>query len=338
MKITTIGIDTAKRVFEVHGVDAHGSAVLHKRLSRAKLLAFMARLEPCRVGLEACAGAHYWGRRLRELGHEPKLMNPRYVKAYVQGDKDDAHDAEGMCEAASRERVPSVAVKSVEQQELMALHRVRQGLIKQRTAQVNQLRGLLGEFGVVLPRGRERLMRGLGEVLEDAQNELTVSMRELVGQLRGWLRELDARVREFDVKLDRYAREHEVCSRLRAREGIGTLGATALWGHVGDARRFRNGRQLSASLGLPPSKHGTGGQVKLGRMHKRGDRYVRTLLIHGARAVLTHAKKRDDAQSRWLQALVARRGFNVATVALANKNARIAWALMAHGDEYRPVA
>lgn len=334
MKITTIGIDTAKRVFELHGVDEQGHTVLSKQVTRGRLLGVMATLPRCRVGMEACAGSHHWARQFERLGHEPRLMNPRDVKPYVRGDKTDEHDAEGICEAVSRPRMRFVAVKSEEQQALASLHRVREQCKKQRTALVNQLRGLLGEFGVVVARGRAALMRALPEVLEDASNELPMGVRELLARQGEWLRGLDEEVLHYDAQLRRIARRHPVCRRLLTIPGIGPVTATALVALVGDAGRFRNGRQMSAWLGIVPRKDGTGGKTRLLGISKRGDRYLRTLLIHGARSVVQAAKRREDAHHRWARALAVRRGQNIAAVAVANKSARIAWALMVHGGEY----
>lgn len=334
MSIMTIGIDTAKQVFELHGQDAQGRTVLSKQVSRTQLLKVMARLPRCRVGLEACAGSHHWGRQLEALGHEPKLMNPRDTKAYVQGDKTDAHDAEGICEAVSRPRMRFVPVKSVEQQAMLSVHRVREQWVKGRTALSNQIRGLLGEFGVVVPKGRERLMGTLAQVLEDASNGLPDTLRALLARQGQWLRELDAEVKHYDQELERLARAHPVCRRLLTIPGIGPVTATALVALVGDARQFRNGRQMGAWLGLVARQRGTGGKVVLLGMSKRGNRYLRTLLIHGGRSMLNAAARRDDAHHRWARSLAARRGKNIAAVAVANKNARIAWALMAHGGDY----
>lgn len=334
MKITIIGIDTAKHVFELHGADERGRTVLSKQLRRGQLMKLLAQLAPCRVGLEACAGSHHLGRQLKRLGHEPKLMNPYEVKAYVRGDKTDAHDAEGVCEATSRERVRSIPVKSVEQQAMLSVHRVREQWVKTRTALSNQLRGLMYEFGVVVGQGRARLMSALPEVLEDGDNELPDSVRELLARQGEWLREVDKEVKRHDRELGRQARAHPVCRRLLSVPGIGPLTATALVALVGDGRQFNNGRQLAAWLGVVARKHGTGGKVRLLGMSKRGNGYARKLLVHGGRSVVTASASRHDAHHRWAQAVAVRRGRNIAAVAVANKNARIAWALMVHGGEY----
>ena len=335
MKLTTIGIDLAKTVFQVHGVTA-GGEVVRKRLSRVKLLRYMARREPCLVGLEACGGAHHWARELGKLGHEVRLMSPQYVKPYVKTNKNDGADAEAICEAAGRPNMRFVPIKTRAQQDVQALHRVRAGLIKARTALSNQARGLAAEYGVVLPRGLGRLRAGLPGVVEDAHNALTEVARELLWSCYQRLRELDGQIQAYEARLEGLHRADEASRRLSAIEGIGPLTATALRAAVGDAREFRNGRHLAAWLGLVPRQHSSGPRQVLLGISKRGDRYLRSLLIHGARAVLSRSAGKSDRRSRWLEALKARRGFNRACVALANRNARIAWALLARGQDYRP--
>lgn len=338
MKITRIGLDLAKSVFQVHGVDRVGRTVVRRRLRRSEVLKFFAAQEPCLVGMEACAGAHHWGRELMKLGHQGRLMSPQFVKPYVKSNKNDANDAEAICEAVSRPGMRFVAVKSGAQQELQAIHRVRSGLVGERTALGNRIRGLLAEFGVVLPKQLSQLRRGIPQVLEDGSNGLSGSMRGLLEGLRQDLVRLDARVLELDRMIEQAARQDPACQRLSAMEGIGPVTATALLATVGSGAGFANGRGFSASLGLVPRQHGSGGKAGLGAISKRGDPYLRTLLIHGARSVLQHLAGKTDRRSRWLQGLIARRNKNVAAVALANKNARIAWALLARDEAYRPVS
>lgn len=335
MKLTTIGIDLAKTVFQVHGVTAEGE-VVRKRLSRGKLLKFMAQQGPCLVGLEACGGAHHWARELGRLGHEVRLMSPQYVKPYVKTNKNDGNDAEAICEAVGRPGMRFVPGKSRAQQDVQALHRVRGGLIKARTALANQARGLAAEYGVVLSKGLGRLRAGLPAVLEDGSNGLTAVARELLWSCYRRLRELDEQIKAYEVRIEGLHRTDEASQRLVAIEGIGPLTATALRAAVGDAREFRNGRHLAAWLGLVPRQHSSGHRQVLLGISKRGDRYLRTLLIHGARSVLSRSAGKTDRRSRWLEALKARRGFNRACVALANRNARIVWAMLVREEAYRP--
>ena len=341
MNITTIGLDLAKNVFQVHGVDEQGKAVLKKQLKRNQVLPFFANLAPCLIGMEACAAAHHWARKLVGLGHDAKLMAPQFVKPYVKSNKNDARDAEAICEAVSRPNMRFVPIKTPAQQAVLSLHRARQGFIKARTAQANQLRGLLGEFGIAIPQGIRQLSTPVPDIVEDADNGLPGVMRALVQRLWEHFQELDRQVGELDREIRRLQREDEASRRLAEIPGIGVLSASALAATVGDAKAFANGRQLAAWLGLVPRQHSSGGKEMLMGISKRGDCYVRTLLIHGARAVIQQAERRNEADS-WLKRLLGRRNKNVATVAVAAKNARIAWAILAHGrdydSDYQPVA
>ena len=338
MQITTIGIDLAKNVFQLHGVDSKGRAVLRKRVVREKLLALVANLPPCVIGMEACASAHHWAREMRKLGHEARLINPKFVKAYVKSNKSDPNDAEGICEAVGRPSMRFVPVKTVGQQDLLALHRVRAQLIKTRTALVNQMRGLLGERGVVVGKGVTRLRAALPAILEDQDGRLGPLMRELIVEMSERLRLSDERIKRYDLKLGQLCAQDQRCQRLVAVEGIGALAATAMVGAVGDARQFRNGREMSAWLGLTPGHRKSGNREVMLGISKRGDCYLRTLLIHGARAVVNVAERRRDARSVWVSKIKDRHCANVAAVALANKNARIIWALLNRNDSYRPAA
>lgn len=341
MNITTIGLDLAKNVFQVHGVNEQGKTVLKKQLKRSQVLPFFANLAPCLIGMEACAAAHHWARKLVTMGHDAKLMAPQFVKPYVKSNKNDARDAEAICEAVSRPNMRFVPVKTPAQQAVLSLHRARQGFIKARTAQANQLRGLLGEFGIAIPQGIRQLSTHVPDIVEDADNGLPGLMRGLVQRLWEHFQELDRQVGELDRDIRRLQREDEASRRLAEIPGIGFLSASALAATVGDAKAFANGRQLAAWLGLVPRQHSSGGKEILMGISKRGDCYVRTLLIHGARAVIQQAERRNEADS-WLKRLLGRRSKNVATVAVAAKNARIAWAILAHGrdydSEYQPVA
>lgn len=335
MHITTIGLDIAKHVFQIHGVDAAGKTVLRKQLKRVQVLAFFANLPPCLVGLEACAGAHYWARELIKLGHDARLISPQFVKPYVKGNKNDANDAEAICEAAGRPNMRFVPVKSIEQQDIQALHRVRSGFVKERTAAVNRLRGLLSEYGIVIGQGLAQVRQRLPEILEDGENGLTMAARQLFADLHRQILELDQQVSAYGEKIQMLYRASDVCRKLGAVPGIGPITATALVASLGDGKAFETARQVPAWLGLVPKQDSSGGKPKLLGISKRGDTYLRTLLIHGARAVVKAAAKKDDTQSRWINALVKRRNANIAAVAVANKNARIVWALLTRGESYR---
>ncbi|MBF6651234.1 IS110 family transposase [Methylobacter sp. BlB1] len=336
MNITTIGLDIAKNVFQVHGVDAHGKVVLRKQLRRIQVLAFFANLSPCLIGLEACAGAHYWGRELLKLGHDARLISPQFVKPYVKGNKNDANDAEAICEAVSRPSMHFVPLKSIEQQDIQMLHRVRSGLVKERTAQANRLRGLLSEYGIIIGQGLAQVRTRLPEILEDDKNGLTMAARQIFTDLQYQLRERDKQIAAYGEKILMLHRSSPASQTLGAVPGIGPITATALLAALGDGKAFDKARQVPAWLGLVPKQDSSGGKPKLLGISKRGDVYLRTLLIHGARAVVKAAAKKDDAHSRWINDLVQRRNVNIAAVAVANKNARIAWALLARTEAYRP--
>ncbi len=334
MKITTIGIDLAKSVFQVHGVDARGKAALNKQLRRHQVLPFFANLPPCLIGMEACASAHHWGRKLEAFGHRVKLMAPQFVKPYVKTNKNDAADAEAICEAVGRPNMRFVPIKNTEQQAVLALHRARQGFVKARTAQANQIRGLLGEYGIAIPQGIGHVAKQLPEILEDAGNDLPGVFRQLLRQLGDHLKELDCRVAELEVQIQIWHREDEASKKLARVPGIGPITASALVASIGDAKSFANARQLAAWLGLVPRQHSSGGKQVLLGISKRGDAYLRTLLIHGARSVIQAAARKVDHAESWLAKLMGRRNKNVAAVALANKNARIIWALLARDRDY----
>jgi len=334
MKVTTIGIDLAKNVIQVHGVDERGKAALKKQLKRAQVAAFFANLPPCLIGMEACASAHHWARKLQSFGHSVKLMAPQFVKPYVKTNKNDVADAEAICEAVSRPNMRFVPVKNAEQQAVLALHRARQGFVKARTAQANQIRGLLAEYGIVIPQGIGHIAKRLPEILENAENDLPGAFRQLLDRLGDHLKELDRQVGELEVQIQAWHRENEVSKRLAQIPGIGPITASALVASIGDAKNFENGRQLAAWLGLVPRQHSSGGKQVLLGISKRGDTYLRTLLIHGARAVIRVAERKVGHADSWLARLMERRNHNVAAVALANKNARTVWALLAHGRDY----
>ena len=335
MNITTVGIDLAKNVMQVHGVDARGKAIVRRQLRRAQLVPFFAQLPPCLIGMEACASAHHWGRALERFGHRVRLMSPQFVKPYVKTNKNDVADAEAICEAVGRPNMRFVPIKSIEQQAILSVHRVRQSFVKARTAQANQIRGLLGEFGLVIPQGLVNIAKRVPEILEDASNELPVPFRGLIDRLTKHLKELDQQVKEFEREIIAWHRGNELSRKLEKIPGIGPLAASALVASIADAHSFDNGRQVSAWLGLVPRQSSSGGKPTLLGMSKRGDAYLRTLLIHGARSAILAAKNKVDNTQGWLTNLLGRRHPNIAAVALANKNARTVWAILAHGREFK---
>jgi transposase len=335
MSIAVLGIDLAKHVFQLHGVDAHSCAVVSQRVSRAKRAATVAQLAPRVVAMEACCGAHYWGRRFRDLGLEVRLLHARFVRPYVKSAKNDARDAEAICEAALRPHMRFVPIKSQEQQDIQALHRAREQLMRWRTALINQTRGLLAEYGIVLPQGAWRFRKGVTAALDDPSSGLTDLAVELFRSLLDQVRALEERIAALDRRIVQLGRESEVCRRLAALPGVGPLVATALVASVGEARQFRCGRDLSAWIGLVPRQHSSGGRPKLLSIGAGGNHYLRKRLIQGARSGLPRLGAKDDGRSRWLRGVLERRGSNRAVVALATKTARIAWVLLARGEAYR---
>ena len=332
--LSVMGIDIAKRVFHLVGMDERGKVVIRKRLSRAELLPFMVQLPPVIVGMEACGGAHDWARRLREQGHDVKLMAPQYVKPYVKTNKNDLRDAEAIAEAVTRPSMRFVPIKDIHQQDIQALHRVRERLIGARTALINEMRGLLAEYGIVLPKGRQAFRQAVMATLEAEQDKLTAMSQTLFRRLFEEFVKLEAEVAYDEEQLDSMAATHPECQRLLTIPGIGPITATALIAAVSDVSGFQNGRQFSAWLGLVPRQHSTGGHTRLLGISKRGDRYLRKLLIHGARATLRWVGTKVDGRSQWIRGLLERRGWNRTAVAVANKNARIVWALLSRGGVY----
>ena len=336
MEIMRIGLDLAKNVFEVYGVDEQERPALRKTLKRSQVMKFFAQLNLCIVGIESCGSAHHWARKLRSFGHEVRMMAPQFVAPYRKSDKNDHNDAEAICEAAGRPNMRFVPVKTEEQQAVLMVHRVRSLMVGERTSLVNQIRGLLSEFGIVLPQGRCHVRSQLPSILEDAENDLPEVAREVFANQYERLCELDSKIDEYDKKIEALAKADEDAKRLMALEGIGPITATAIIASVGDITTFKNGRQFAAWLGLVPRQWSTGGRARHGRITKRGDVYLRTLLIHGARAVMRYLMNKDDRKSEWVKAVRERRGFNKAAVALAAKHARILWAMLAKGSEYLP--
>lgn len=333
MNITTIGIDLAKTVFQIHGADSSGKPVLRKKLRREQLAAFFVNLPPCLVGMEACSGAHHWARKLQAMGHTVKLIPAQFVKPYVKSNKTDAADAEAICEAVARPTMRFVAIKHPEQQAVLSMHRVRRALVKTRTAQANQIRGLLAEFGLVAPRGIAQIRHAVPDLIEDASNELPGTMRILIDRLLEHFRAIDEQIKGIEKQINAWHKNDSASQRLAKVPGIGPLAASALAATIGDIRVFKNGRHMAAWLGLVPKQHSTGGKPNLLGISKRGDTYLRTLLIHGSRAVVHWAQRRADPKNR-INQLVERRNYNIAAVAVANRNVRIAWALLAHDREY----
>ncbi|TVL60754.1 transposase [Shewanella algae] len=337
MKATvTLGIDLAKNSFSPHGISADGTVTIKKSVTRVNLAKFIAKLEPCLIGMEACAGAHYWARKFTHFGHEVKLMPPQYVKPYVKTNKNDAADAEAICEAVTRPNMRFVPAKSVDQQAILSVHRARELLVQSKTAQTNQIRGLLAEFGVVIARGRGPFKEQLPDIIEDASNELPCVIRETLQCLLELVEKLSKKITALERTIQAWSRQSADASRLEQVPGIGPITASALVATVGNAKHFKNARQLAAWLGLVPRQHSTGGKTVLLGISKRGDGYVRKLLVHGARAVVSHSKRAKSGSSEWLNSLLETKHTNTAIVALANKNARIAWALLTNQSEYVP--
>ncbi|MGD8936601.1 MAG: IS110 family transposase [Thiogranum sp.] len=334
-KITTIGLDLAKNVFHVVCCDEHGKVVSKKTLRRSQVLRYFANLAPCLVGMEACASAHHWARALGALGHQVKLIPPQYVKPYVRGNKNDYNDALAIAEAVIRPEMRFVSVKTPVQQDIQAVHRVREKRLQERTALCNQLRGLLAEYGLILPKGVNILRRSLPELLEDGENGLSDLFRRLLAQSYQQLQELDGYIDFYTQEMKRQSQQDEACRRLQTIPGYGPIVASVFHSVVGNGEAYRRGRDVSASLGLVPRQHSSGGKEVLLGISKRGDRYLRSLLVHGARSVVIRATKKDDRLSRWINKVKAERGFNKAVVALANKMARIGWAVLVNKTVYQ---
>ena len=331
MKVTTFGLDLAKRVFQAHWVDMETGEICRRQLKRSEVAEFFANRTPAVVAMEACGSAHYWARKLRELGHEVKLIAAQFVRPFVKSNKTDAADAQAIWEAAQRPGMKFVAVKSEAQQSVLTLHRVREQLVKMRTMQINQLRGLLYEFGADLPAGRQKGMARIPAELAKLEPTLPAMVIETIRSQLERLAGLDKDIAEIEKKLSAWKKEDAASKKLMAIPGVGLLTATAAVATIGDARAFKSGREFAAFVGLVPRQSGTGGRVKLLGISKRGNVYLRTLLIHGARSVITRQKERGP----WLDKLLARRPFDAATVALANKMARTIWALLAHDRTYQ---
>lgn len=338
MSIKLLSIDLAKQKFQIQGVDDSHQVVQKKSIARNKLSSFVARLKPCTIAMEACGGAHYWARLFESMGHEVKMMSPQHVKPFVMTNKNDPNDADGISVAAQRPSMRFVPTKSVEQQDIQALHRIRSRLVEQRTQLVNQLRGILTEYGIVFSRQISHVNKMIPRILEDANNELSVFARQFVRELFDEFRYFNDKVTYYDKQIITIFKQNKACQRIGEIEGIGPLTATAIVASIGDGKGFNNGRELSAWLGLVPRQSSSGNRQQLLGISKRGDRYLRTLLIHGGRSVVNYASKKTDDRSEWINALKCRRGANIASVAVANKNARIIWAVLSKEEEYRKAA
>ena len=337
-KVTIVGLDLAKSVFQVHGGDKEVRPVVRKKLRRGQVLAFFAGLSPCLIGLEACASAHYWARELRALGHAVRLIPPQYVHPFVKTNKNDATDAEAICEALMRPTMRFAAVKSAEQQSVLMLHRARDLLVRQRTMLINALRGHCGEFGMVVAQGASKVTI-LIEMIEDRDDaRLPALAREALGSLVEQLRMAQTQILDLEKQLKAWHRTTEASRRLEAIPGVGVITATALVATIGDASQFHSGRQLAAWLGLVPRQYCSGGKARLGRISKRGDGYLRRLLVHGAHADLRWSRHRKEWRSVWQESLLARRPTNVVLVAMANKTVRVVWAMLSRGEAFRAEA
>lgn len=334
VEVTTLGIDLAKNVFQIHGVNRAGRCIYKRRVMRDQLILVIAQLPSCLIGIEACTGAFYWQRRFEEYGHTVKVMAPQYVRPFGRGQKNDGNDAEAICTAVQQPNMRFVPGKSTEQQDIQALHRARQRLVNHRTALISQMRGLLLERGVAIAKSVSRAQKLIPQIIADPGAGLTDITRETIGTLYDFLLQINEKIKFFDGKINTVFRTSPVCQRLAKVSGVGPKTATAIVAAVGDGSDFKNGRHMAAWMGLVPRQHSSGDRQVLMGISKRGDKNLRTLLVHGGRAVVRTASRKTDPRSQWVNQLRGRRGYNRAAVAVANKNARIIWALLRHGDEY----
>lgn len=335
MEITTIGLDLAKSIFQVHAIEASGNVVVKKALRRAQVLPFFGKLAPCLVGIEACGTSHYWARELSKLGHEVRLTPPAYVKPYVKRGKTDANDAEAICEAVTRPTMRFVAVKSEQQQAALALHRTRDLLVKQRTQLVNMIRGLLAEFGIEMARGLHHAINLAAQITDGAIPNVPELAGRIIAGLAAQIGDLQLRLTTLEKELLAWHRSNEVSQRLATIPGVGLISATALAASVTDAGRFRSGRQFAASLGLTPLQNSSGGKERMGRISRMGDRYLRRLLVVGMTSLVRRARTAPSSVDPRIVAMLARKPARVVTVAAANRTARVAWSIMARGGVYR---
>jgi len=338
MKVHVLGIDLAKNVFQLHGVDRKGRPVLVRRVRREQMLGILGETESCLIGIEASTGAFYWQRQFEKLGHTVKIMPPQYVEPFVRRQKNDSNDAEAICTAVQQRNMRFVPKKTLEQQDIQALHRARQRLVNHRTALISQMRGLLLDRGIAIAVSATRARRLIPKILAAANDELTKMMREIVSSLYSFMPQIDERIKAFDRKIAAVFKASEVCQRITKIRGIGPKTSTAMIAAIGDGSDFKNGRHLAAWLGLVPRQHASGERHVMMGISKRGSQHLRTLLVHGARAVVRTAVRKTDARSMWVNELRLRRGYNRATVAVANKNARVIWAVLTSGEAYRAAA
>ncbi|WFE89879.1 IS110 family transposase [Roseibium porphyridii] len=335
MTVDTLGIDIAKNVFQLHGANRNGKPVLKRRVMGDQLIEVLTQIEPCTVVLEACTGAFYWARKFELIGHQVKIISPQYAKPFVRRQKNDGNDAEAICTAARQPHIPLVPKKSIEQQDIQALHRARQRMVNHRTAVVSQIRGLLLDRGFAMAKSITRARRLIPDVLADLDNELTPMARDAIAELYDLFRDLDRRISDFDKKIDRVFRQSQTCQRIARIKGVGPKTATAIVAAIGDGAEFKNGRHLAAWVGLVPKQHSSVNKTVLMGISKRGNQHLRSLLVHGARAVVRTALNKSDPHNQWVNQLRERRGYNRATVAVANKNARITWAVLRTGGPNR---
>jgi transposase len=335
--IKVLGIDLAKNVFQLHGADAKGKRVLSKRLNREKLIEFMSNLSPCLVGIEACTGAHYWARLFESMEHTVKMMAPQFVKPYVRSNKNDRNDARGIAEAVTRPDMRFVPIKKIEQQDILLSHRARELAVKQKTAQVNQIRGLLAEYGVIIPKGVSHI-EDMMEILEANKAKLTIRANQIFIRLYEQFKIYAEQVEIYNKEIEQIATQDAMCKEIMKIDGVGPLTASAAVATIGDAKLFKNGREVAAWLGLVPKQHSSGNAIRLSGITKRGDRYVRKLLVNGGRTVVKNCENKTDGRSLWIADKKRRCGHNKASVAVANKNARIIWAILATGECYRKPA
>jgi transposase len=335
MTIETLGVDIAKNVFQLHGVNCNGRVVLKRRVMRDQLLEVLAQINRCTVVVEACTGAFYWARKFETLGHQVKVLSPQYVKPFVRRQKNDGNDAEAICTAARQPHIPLVPKKTVEQQDIQALHRARQRMVNHRTAVVSQIRGLLLDRGFVIAKSITRARRLVPDILANLDNELSPMARDAIGELYDLFRDLDRRIASFDKKIEEVFLNSETCQRIAKIKGVGPKTATAIVAAIGDGAEFKNGRHLAAWVGLVPRQFSSGDRKVLMGISKRGNQHLRSLLVHGARAVVRTAPNKIDLNNQWVNQLRERHGFNRATVAVANKNTRIIWAVLRTGEPYR---
>ena len=337
-EITTIGVDLAKNVFTIHCNSQDGATVLRKKTNRKELMTFVATHASCLIGMESSNGSHYWARKFKEYGHDVKIMPPQYVKPYVKTNKNDMSDAEAIAEAVTKPNMRFVPIKAPHQQDMQVLHGIRSRLVGNRTALVNSIRGYLMERGITIPQGISNICRKLPEILSNTTNELTDMLVKELQFLYSEYRELDIKVKEYDKRIEQLCKSDESCARLLKIPGVGFLTASYVRAVIGNPNVFKNGRQFAAWVGLVPRQHSTGGKPRLLGISKRGDVYLRTLLIHGARNMVRYSDNKQDRLNMWVSRKLIKRGFNKTCVAVANKNARMIWAILAHGEEYKMVA